>query len=948
MKKRIISLVLIFIMTLAMVSVFTASATGMPVIQAGDVISVNLTAGNPSIIFSFTPTVSGIHIFESEVRWYSRANVPNAFLYDSSMNLLASDTPTQHGLVFNQRSFRIAYNLIAGNTYYFEATTCNSFEFDEGSVVDGTVGNYTFTVTAPTNPLSGANVNQANSYRIHDNQTIDVELSGGTTSRWYRITPAVSGIYIFEKEVIWYSRENVPNAFLYDSSMNLLASDTPTQPGLVFNQRSFRIAYNLIAGNTYYFEATTCNSFEWSVGTVMSYTFTVTAQIMPLNGANVNSANAYRIHGNQTIDVELAGGAMSRWYRIVPTVSGTYIFEKEARWYSREDVPNAFLYDSSMNLLASDTPTQPGLVSNQRSFRIVYNLIAGNTYYFEATKSNLFDFPVGSIMSYAFTVTAPPGYISPNCELARLLVRSSYRYNHYLARVAARLSEAAYIRNDNDELYQEFRRLGVVGDREKYMYFHNYDYHFWDVHTHTPHGFATRPITINGEEWDLVFVAIRGTNRMIVEHISNANFSPMGPRDEHSGFKTAQEEVFQNLRLFMAIRELDFDSTKFIITGHSRGGAVANLLAAEMNLDSRFNRHNIYTYTFASPRTVANLGAASNPIHGNIFSIANILDSVVGLPTNNLFGLGRNRWTRHGLTMTFDSRGIEFNSRDEAHSMRNTYLPTVLNRVFHPGERAYGEVRAVTIQRFMSSSPFAAFDDNTNPFIVDFEVLNEQGIIVGEVVDGEIAHINEAEIAIFILEDGQISILMFDDTDYTINFTATGDGEITVIAEDVQMSATDPIREKIFENVVLSDGMELVGEITDTPTVRLLVVGGEEIDGEFTEYIPTVELPEIPEILDIYVDEDENIVDVLLIPSQEPNTNLVVGVFDSNGRMLSAATQRIEIETLGSIHVSVNILEEAAKIKVMIWCGTGVMHPLVDFEISERSEFFGWVQIRNT
>jgi len=389
--------------------------------------------------------------------------------------------------------------------------------------------------------------------------------------------------------------------------------------------------------------------------------------------------------------------------------------------------------------------------------------------------------------------------------------------------------------------------------------------------------------------------------------------------------------------------DINLLQTKFIITGHSRGGAVANLLAVEMNFNSLyFDRNNIYTYTFASPRTVTIFSAASNPIHGNIFNIVNRRDVVTSLPPNRTTGPTRSlRWARYGLSLTFASRG-------DAHSMENTYLPMVLNNVFYPGQRVYGRTRAVTVQPQggTSRNTFAALDDTINPLLVDFEVFDEKGVLVGTVVDGEIVFENENEIAIFILEDGQISIIMFDDTDYTINFTATGDGEIIVIAEDMQISATDPIREKIFDNIVLSEGMEIVGEITDTPDVILSVVGGQEIEGEFTEYTPTVELPEIPEILDIYVDEDENIVDVLLIPSRGPNARLIVGVFDSNGRMLSVATETIGLATLGSMPMSVDISEEAAEIRVMIWCGTDIMRPLVDFEVSERTQFFGWVHMR--
>ncbi len=64
----------------------------------------------------------------------------------------------------------------------------------------------------------------------------------------------------------------------------------------------------------------------------------------------------------------------------------------------------------------------------------------------------------------------------------------------------------------------------------------------------------------------------------------------------------------------------------FLVTGHSRGAAIANLLGAM--LSDRFGPENVYAYTFASPRTVR----GDIPAYDNIFNIVNPGDIVTYLP----------------------------------------------------------------------------------------------------------------------------------------------------------------------------------------------------------------------------------------------------------------------------------------------------------------------------
>lgn len=64
----------------------------------------------------------------------------------------------------------------------------------------------------------------------------------------------------------------------------------------------------------------------------------------------------------------------------------------------------------------------------------------------------------------------------------------------------------------------------------------------------------------------------------------------------------------------------------FLVTGHSRGAAVANILGAK--LTERFGAENVYAYTFATPRTVR----GEYPSYENIFNVINPCDMIPMLP----------------------------------------------------------------------------------------------------------------------------------------------------------------------------------------------------------------------------------------------------------------------------------------------------------------------------
>ena len=128
-----------------------------------------------------------------------------------------------------------------------------------------------------------------------------------------------------------------------------------------------------------------------------------------------------------------------------------------------------------------------------------------------------------------------------------------------------------------------------------------------------------------------VVIAVRGTGEG--EWPLNMELMPSGdyslPYAEN--FYLAARDILETNAAYLD----SLADPAFLVTGHSRGAAVANLLGAE--LTERYGAENVFVYTFATPRTVREGGEA----YGNIFNVINPADIVTYLPFPQ-WGFGRN------------------------------------------------------------------------------------------------------------------------------------------------------------------------------------------------------------------------------------------------------------------------------------------------------------------
>ena len=141
--------------------------------------------------------------------------------------------------------------------------------------------------------------------------------------------------------------------------------------------------------------------------------------------------------------------------------------------------------------------------------------------------------------------------------------------------------------------------------------------------------FGQQVMEIGGEDYQLVAVMLRGTIDP-EEWVSNFYL----PDETYvSGFYKAEQAVLAELKAYLDMHDMMLPR-KLLITGHSRGAGVANLLGADLNRPENkvAEQDDIYVYTFATPNVAKEsvIGADSN-----IWNFVNRLDLVPQIPPSN-------------------------------------------------------------------------------------------------------------------------------------------------------------------------------------------------------------------------------------------------------------------------------------------------------------------------
>ena len=164
-----------------------------------------------------------------------------------------------------------------------------------------------------------------------------------------------------------------------------------------------------------------------------------------------------------------------------------------------------------------------------------------------------------------------------------------------------------------------------------------------------------RKIVRNGKTYEVIIVSVRGTNATNAEWSSNFDvgadtqeyYSAMGSshphwknKQNHKGFDVTANRVYEKLSQYISTYVNSNAETSILVTGHSRGAAVANILGQMLEDKTSYKT---FGYTFATPNTTTAKNATT---YKNIFNIVNEDDIIPYLP-NDKWG-----FTKYGITRT--------------------------------------------------------------------------------------------------------------------------------------------------------------------------------------------------------------------------------------------------------------------------------------------------------
>lgn len=255
--------------------------------------------------------------------------------------------------------------------------------------------------------------------------------------------------------------------------------------------------------------------------------------------------------------------------------------------------------------------------------------------------------------------------------------KSSFEYNHRLARAACFFANSAYSvldeKSNGNDISYNFKKLGVSENAVEIHYNIDYSNSIWG-NDQCAFSFGSKTISTSAGQRTLIFIIIRGTPLNANEWLSNLNIDDSNQTEKlvHKGFALASHLVHSALLTYIIRQKIDTKNVCLLITGHSRGGAISNLLAAQLLDDELFDPKNIYAYTFAAPNTTTSEESSSEK-YGYIWNIVNAEDVVPTVPLNR----GNWHFTKYGKILTL----ANYCNTDQ-NVFENDYLPKI-NDVFN-------------------------------------------------------------------------------------------------------------------------------------------------------------------------------------------------------------------------------------------------------------------------
>lgn len=336
---------------------------------------------------------------------------------------------------------------------------------------------------------------------------------------------------------------------------------------------------------------------------------------------------------------------------------------------------------------------------------------------------------------------------------------------------------------------------------------------------------------------NLVVIDIRGSVTLL--DWGNDIVTQFAPNNNR--FAALADEVLTNVENYLSSTGLQ--DPIILVTGHSMGAAIANILAARLN--GIMDPGNVYAYTFATPRTVNEAVSGNQAVnYPNIFNILNSNDVVTFVPSS-FFSIDEH-WRRHGIDLYINMPYSESRETDilgmPCHSM-SVYLNWLnssevlsLQEMLTLSEEA--RVRGLLPIIAKIKCPVGVTIKDSNGNIIGYESQQENAVYPDMLDNGVMSWIEEDGAKMFFIPSiADAASIEIEAYDYgSMNFTVGS----------VDASTESEI--KTLNNISLYPGKEFIADISEDVPVedtQLFITENGETVGEVTETNPHLKSVEV-------------------------------------------------------------------------------------------------------
>ncbi len=386
----------------------------------------------------------------------------------------------------------------------------------------------------------------------------------------------------------------------------------------------------------------------------------------------------------------------------------------------------------------------------------------------------------------------------------------STAYNANLAATLCAFSAAVYNPSDIQKAYNSFG----------FEFFKLYDYDLEFNPNKCGYSLGFKHSDFND---DIIFlISARGSSNISdwYGNLALATFED----EKHMGFANPANQIYENIQHLIATKQLT-GNIKFVITGHSRGAAVANLLAVKL-MESGVPASNIYDYNFACPDVACK---RSFPSYGNIYNLCNREDIVPYVPGKladefTYFGAS---WGKFGKTYWFTKDAPDTINPFADHNIW-LYME-FFDKKLNPGDwgQSYTDPGG-DVSKWMGYIGWII--EVFCP--VDVMINDVNGMPLASVIDGQVNYYDSTFGDVVILTDGDKKVIYINgDRNFNVELIGTDAGTMRYSVEKYNLTFDTVLEEKTFSEVTLTDGKQMfspVSEAAETSDIELFVVQNED------------------------------------------------------------------------------------------------------------------------